>query len=186
MCRLNSNDSGWEFDLNNLQISSDDYLSVTTNSSGDLANNYRKFSPCFSPGGTACFSPSFSPLQSPSSRNSYVTHGSLDSSAYDTVRILRKYRKSHKGNVQLSDLFNRILKPIFPTLVQTPEESPISSLNEKNIMAKNEKKADIKNVVNVLVASLTALDVISDGKITSDFLATITGYMMEEVDLDEL
>lgn len=191
MCKLNSNSSSdsspvWDFDLNNLHVLNDDYLRLraySTESYNKLSFSSATLSPGFFSSGS--FSSGPSPIPSP--RNSFATNAtqnSLELSAFDSVlKVLRQYKKSN-NLIPLSELFNRILKPTFPTLVLSPDDS--SPNFEKSIIVDNEKKTDIRNIMNVLVASLSALDLVSEGRLTRDFLASITGHMMEELDLDKM
>lgn len=127
------------------------------------------------------FAPSSQPISRNASRRSskhstQSTAGTVSSPMNTVIQILRQYQLNggNDGIESFSSLYNKIVLPSLQHVIEAMN-------NDANSNIDSVSNKQVKDIVTVLIGSLTALDLLCDGKYTMEITTAIVGYMNAEL-----
>jgi len=137
-----------------------------------------------------------SPVSSPVRITSAKRHsrsGVLSSPLDSVIKILKQYQVVLDGNDRKTSLiFENVLLPSLQHLHQLVNNSEGKYHDIKDVsdpvleeFSIDERNSDIRNIVTVLISTLTALDLVSNGKLSNELLSMIAASVNEVTKISE-
>lgn len=116
-----------------------------------------------------------------------TTEANLASPFLSVLNILRRQQKEKDDgddSAAYSEIFDTVVRP---TLQRITDLSYISADDNESAELKVDsnddlKKKELRDVITVLIGALTALDVSTKGKMSTEFTTTLMGYMLEQLE----
>jgi len=112
------------------------------------------------------------------SRSTSIEHREVDSQGIDDTEAFASVSRVlvRNSHIPTSELFNDVIDPVLNVVMKSANEMRGDS---------DETRRETKGILRDLSRSLKALDKHTDGELTAEFVSTIMGFMLEEMESDD-